>query len=88
MHFLADVKLIAEKYIHNMSIWDVGLLKFCLGSLGILVGTGISSQHKKAVVRAVSWAIFILSYLYLVSTFVLHFVGEVQALLTDYEKDF
>lgn len=48
----------------NLEIWEVGVFKACLFSLGVLVGTYFSKSLKK--LAPLFWIAFIGGYLYLI----------------------
>ena len=52
---------IAEVYLSNSTWKDLALIKFCLFSLGLLAGLGVSARRKRpAVILAV--LIFLVTY--------------------------
>lgn len=67
----------ANQYIWESDWKTIGLLKFCLLSLGICIGMTVPEQKKKTVLRAVSLS-FILTYIPLMAKFV-------QVILSDEE---
>lgn len=48
----------SSNYVERMNLLDVGLLKVCVGSLGILAGLCVPKGHKKNVgtAAAILWA--------------------------------
>lgn len=36
-----------SRYLKEMDLADVALLKFCMGALGVLIGLGTAKHHKK-----------------------------------------
>ena len=58
----------------NQCIWEsdwktIGLLKFCLLSLGICVGMAVPEEKKKTVLRA-AFLSFVISYIPLMAKFI------------------
>ncbi|NLY71053.1 MAG: permease of phosphate ABC transporter [Clostridiales bacterium] len=51
----------AKSYINHMNIMDLGLLKLCLCSLGLILGTSMPQNSKKKV-AAVSSVVFAFTY--------------------------
>lgn len=58
----------ANQYVKESDWKDLAFIKFCLCSMGILIGTQVAPKHKKAVV-AVSALVFILTYIPLMTKF-------------------
>lgn len=58
----------ANKYLETCSWKDMALLKFCLFSLGILVGTNISCKKKKAA-NVIAAIVFLTTYIPLMKKF-------------------
>ena len=52
----------ADRYIENSTWKDVAMLKFCLFSLGILVGMQIPKKDKKEA-GILALAVFVLTYI-------------------------
>lgn len=42
----------SNDYIKTMDAWDVGLLKTCLLSFGVLLGVTMNKENKKKVIAA------------------------------------
>lgn len=59
----------ANQYIWESDWKTIGLLKFCLLSLGICLGLAVPAQKKKIVLRAV-FLTFIISYIPLIAKFI------------------
>jgi hypothetical protein len=51
----------SKKYLDQMNLMDVSLLKVCMVSAGILIGISVPQKHKKKVAAGTS-VIFALSY--------------------------
>lgn len=65
------------RYVRDMDLADVAAMKFCLASMGILLGLGIPARMK----RPVGWMaaiLFLGTYIPLMSKFVDHYHQEVQ----------
>ena len=58
----------ADIYLKNSDWKDLALIKFCLFSMGILAGTGIS-DNKKGFVKTISTAVFAVTYVKIMSKF-------------------
>ena len=58
----------ADIYLKNSDWKDLSLIKFCLFSMGILMGTGVS-DNKKGFVRTVFTIVFAVTYAKLMSKF-------------------
>ena len=39
----------ADAYIKTMTITEIGQLKLCLGSIGVLIGLSVKKEHRKTV---------------------------------------
>ena len=39
----------ADAYIKTMTITEMGQLKLCLGSIGVLIGLSVKKEHRKTV---------------------------------------
>lgn len=59
----------ANRYLKTCDWKDMTLLKFCLFSIGILVGTSIPSKKKKPV-NIIAVIVFLATYIPLMSKFV------------------
>ena len=57
----------ADAYIKTMTITEMGQLKLCLGSIGVLIGLSVKKEHRKTVAAATLMAA---TYLPLMSRFV------------------
>lgn len=57
-----------QKYVDKMNLLDLTLLKFCLGSMGILLGMAVPRRCKKKVAGCTS-IIFALTYVPLMAKF-------------------
>ena len=66
-----------NRYLKDMDLEDMAALKFCLGSMGILMGIGIPARLKKPV-GLVAGLLFVGTYIPLMSKFVdaFHEVGD------------
>lgn len=58
----------AQKYKSQMNLMDFALVKFCLMSIGVLVGLGIPKNHKKKV-SAFAGVVFAVTYAPLMTKF-------------------
>lgn len=58
----------ADIYLQKSDWKDLSLIKFCLFSMGILVGAGIS-DNKKGFVKTVAAMVFTVTYVKLMSKF-------------------
>ncbi len=58
----------AQKYKSQMNLADFALIKFCLISIGVLVGLGVPKKHKKKV-SAIAGVAFIVTYAPLMTKF-------------------
>lgn len=63
-------KLVAagKLYLKKMDLFDVALLKLCVGSLGVLVGLAAARKHRKGAGMAAG-LIFCLTYVPLMGRF-------------------
>ena len=59
----------ANQYIWESDWKTIGLLKFCLLSLGICVGMAVPEEKKKTVLRAASLS-FVIRYIPLMAKFI------------------
>ena len=59
----------ADAYVHQMTLWDVGLLKTCLCAMGVVLGTMVSARERKTV-RAVAGVVFAVTYIPLMIRFI------------------
>lgn len=59
----------ANQYIWESDWRTIGLLKFCLLSLGICVGMAVPEEKKKTVLRA-AFLSFVISYIPLMTKFI------------------
>ena len=59
----------ANQYIWESDWKTIGLLKFCLLSLGICVGMAVPEEKKKTVLRAAVLS-FVISYIPLMAKFI------------------
>ena len=59
----------ANQYIWESDWKTIGLLKFCLLSLGICVGMAVPEEKKKTVLRA-AFLSFVISYIPLMAKFI------------------
>ena len=66
---LRDIELRANQYIWESDWKTIGLLKFCLLSLGICVGMAVPEEKKKTVLRA-AFLSFVISYIPLMARFI------------------
>mgnify|MGYP000016952132 FL=1 len=66
---LRDIELRANQYIWESDWRTIGLLKFCLLSLGICVGMAVPEEKKKTVLRA-AFLSFVISYIPLMAKFI------------------
>ena len=66
---LRDIELRANQYIWESDWKTIGLLKFCLLSLGICVGMAVPEEKKKTVLRA-AFLSFVISYIPLMAKFI------------------
>lgn len=67
----------ADEYLKLSSWKDLALIKFCLFSMGLLVGTYTKRGAKKEV-RAVAAAVFLLSYIPLMFKYILVLIKTVN----------
>lgn len=51
----------SKEYTRKMNLLDFSLLKFCLCSIGVLIGLAVPGQHKKKTAVGAS-AVFALTY--------------------------
>lgn len=58
----------ADMYLQKSDWKDLSLIKFCLFSMGILVGTGISDK-KKGFAKTVATIVFAVTYVRIMSKF-------------------
>ena len=58
----------AEKYLDKSSWKDISVLKFCLFSMGVIVGIQIP-ERKKEYVRATALLVFLATYIPLMAKF-------------------
>lgn len=67
----------ADEYL-KLSGWkDLALIKFCLFSMGVLVGTYAKRDYKKQV-RTVAAAVFVFSYIPLMAKYILVLIHTVN----------
>lgn len=59
----------ANKYLSKCDWKDVALLKFCLFSMGIIAGTHVSRENKKAT-NLIAAIVFIITYIPLMEKFI------------------
>lgn len=59
----------ANKYLETCDWKDITLVKFCLFSMGILVGTQITCKQKKTV-NIIATIVFIITYIPLMRKFI------------------
>ena len=77
--------IIANRYIENSDWKVIAVLKFCLISLGMLLGMLIREDHKKKV-RSATAGIFFLTYVPLMAKF-FRTMKEVQGEGSDQQKE-
>ncbi|MGN1031155.1 MAG: hypothetical protein ACI4PQ_06085 [Butyricicoccaceae bacterium] len=65
----------ARQYVRSMTLLEVALLKFCLLGLGIVIGTSVAEQ-RKPVARGCGMAMFLISYIPLMSSFLAGLFSE------------
>lgn len=68
-----------DKYIKNLSVCDLGLIKICLLSLGLLFGMSIPKKAKKNV-RKVSLFTFLITYIVVMSKFVYNILNDEKSI--------
>lgn len=63
-------KLIAagNLYLKKMDLFDIALLKLCLGALGVLIGLGVARKHRKSA-GVLAGLVFCLTYVPLMGRF-------------------
>lgn len=63
-------KLIAagNLYLKKMDLFDIALLKLCLGALGVLIGLGAARKHRKSA-GVLAGLVFCLTYVPLMGRF-------------------
>lgn len=59
----------ADAYIKSMSITEMAQLKFCLCSVGILIGMNVKKEHRKCVAVGAA-TLFAATYIPLMTRFV------------------
>lgn len=59
----------ANKYLETCDWKDMALLKFCLFSMGIIVGTNISRENKKTA-NVIAALVFLITYIPLMGKFI------------------
>ena len=59
----------ANEYVKTCDWKDIALLKFCLFSMGILIGTNITCKKKKAA-NIIAAIVFLATYIPLMSKFI------------------
>lgn len=59
---------IANQYVQESNWKDLALLKFCLCSMGVLIGTQITPKHKKSAILLLVF-VFIATYIPLITKF-------------------
>lgn len=59
----------ADAYIKSMSITEMAQLKFCLCSVGILIGMNVKKKHRKCVAVGAA-TLFAATYIPLMTRFV------------------
>lgn len=59
----------ADNYIKSMSITEMAQLKFCLCSMGVLIGMGVKKEHRKYVAVGAA-TLFASTYIPLMTRFV------------------
>lgn len=79
-HFIEVIK----QYAKNMSICDLGLLKFCMCAVGVVIGLSIPQKKRSCAAFAAS-AVFAITYVLLMIPFLKLFV-EAKAKLTSEEN--
>lgn len=57
-----------HEYINNMKLYDFALLKFCLISLGMMLGLFVKDKYKKPCFFA-SFTVFMASYVHIMTEF-------------------
>ena len=77
--------VIADRYIENSDWKVIAVLKFCLISLGLILGMQIREDHKKKVIPAAA-GIFFLTYVPLMAKFY-RTMKEVRGEEEDQEKE-
>lgn len=74
-HTMKHLMEVGERYIKNMSIWDMALLKFCLCAVGIMIGMAMPKKSKKYMVFAAT-GVFAVTYVVLMMPFLKLFSEE------------
>ncbi len=64
-----------NRYLKEMDLADMAALKFCLASMGVLMGLGVSARHKKPV-GLLAAILFVGTYIPLMSKFIAVGWGE------------
>ncbi len=59
---------IADRYLQQCTWKDLTLIKFCLFSMGLLMGSFVAGKHKKTV-RYSALAVFLATYIPLMAKF-------------------
>ena len=65
----------ANHYIETSDWKIIAVLKFCLISLGMMIGIAVKTEHKKPVL-AVALCVFIVTYIPLMAKFYRVFTGK------------
>lgn len=71
----------ATRYIRSMTIWDMGLLKFCLAAMGFIGGLFVPKE-KRAPALFIAGGVFLLTYLPLMTRFIRSLANDVKSDLT------
>lgn len=58
----------ADRYLHQATWKDLTVIKFCLFSMGLFIGSFAAGRHKKAV-RISALTVFIITYIPLMAKF-------------------
>ena len=65
----------ADEFIRESSWKDLAILKFCLLSLGLLIGMQVSQRCKKGA-RIAAFAVFAITYIPLMAKYLKILIGE------------
>lgn len=65
MQFLFDA---ADRYMRKSDWKDMALVKFCLFSMGLMIGAQIPRKHKAAA-QIAAWSVFLVTYVPLMTKF-------------------
>lgn len=52
----------ADKYMKQSSWKDLAMIKFCLGSMGVMIGTSLPEKHRKPAIW-IAGGVFAATYL-------------------------